>query len=231
MQRKAILLDPNWNNGCYDDTNYPVDGMKTARKLGIITYRSANEWTDRFGRLHIRDQDRAKSGPFGIEFEVERYLEKQALRFARSYDPNCYLYMSQSIDWFDLGDCMTGNVELEFQNMSLDSALVIGVHSDILFPLHQQQRIADSLRERGVPTSFHALESSQGHDAFLVDIDRFGPVVRKYMEELTGGLSMHRRHVKPAERIGQLDAQAPQTSMGDRRSLRSKVPLPSNTTV
>ena len=57
LQREAIRLDPNWNNGCYDDASYPESGMRMARKLGVITYRSALEWDGRFGRVRL-DSDR-----------------------------------------------------------------------------------------------------------------------------------------------------------------------------
>ncbi|MEG3194218.1 alpha/beta fold hydrolase, partial [Lysobacter sp. D1-1-M9] len=44
LQREAIRLDPNWNEGRYDEDSYPESGMRMARKLGVITYRSALEW-------------------------------------------------------------------------------------------------------------------------------------------------------------------------------------------
>src|SRR5690606_7971673 len=73
LQREAIRLDPNWNNGQYDDANYPESGMRIARKLGVITYRSAFEWDGRFGRVRLdgtspfSDDD----DPFSPEFQVE----------------------------------------------------------------------------------------------------------------------------------------------------------------
>ena len=107
LQREAIRLDPNWNHGQYDDEHYPESGMRMARKLGVITYRSALEWDGRFGRVRL-DSDRADDDPFGLEFEVESYLEGHARRFVRQFDPNCYLYLSRSMDWFDLGEyCAT----------------------------------------------------------------------------------------------------------------------------
>ncbi|MDX1550369.1 MAG: homoserine O-acetyltransferase, partial [Lysobacter spongiicola] len=102
LQREAIRLDPNWNEGRYDEDSYPESGMRMARKLGVITYRSALEWDGRFGRVRL-DSDRADDEPFGLEFEVESYLEAHARRFVRRFDPNCYLYLSRSMDWFDLG--------------------------------------------------------------------------------------------------------------------------------
>ncbi|NEL80868.1 MAG: homoserine O-acetyltransferase, partial [Xanthomonas perforans] len=96
-----IRLDPHWNGGHYDDTHYPESGMRMARKLGVITYRSALEWDGRFGRVRL-DSEQAADDPFGLEFQVESYLEGHARRFVRFFDPNCYLYLSRSMDWFDL---------------------------------------------------------------------------------------------------------------------------------
>ncbi|KRB04469.1 homoserine O-acetyltransferase [Lysobacter sp. Root690] len=191
LQREAIRLDPQWNQGGYDETNYPESGMRMARKLGVITYRSALEWDGRFGRVRL-DSDRADEEPFGLEFEVESYLEGHARRFVRRFDPNCYLYLSRSMDWFDLGDYCGGGDGLDNEEqvrrglaaIRVEKALAIGVHTDILFPLQQQQEIADGLRAGGADARFVPLESPQGHDAFLVDIARFGPAVAGFLDEL-----------------------------------------------
>jgi homoserine O-acetyltransferase len=68
--------------------------------------------------------------------------------------------------------------------ISLQSALILGATTDILFPLHQQQQIADGLARGGAKTRFMALDSHQGHDAFLVDIDQFAPPIRHFLDEL-----------------------------------------------
>ena len=190
LQREAIRLDPNWNDGGYDDASYPESGMRMARKMGVITYRSALEWDGRFGRVRL-DSDRADDEPFGLEFEVESYLEGHARRFVRNFDPNCYLYLSRSMDWFDLGDYCAhrsgdgeGNTRAGLASIRIDKALAIGAATDILFPLQQQREIADGLRAGGADARFLALDSPQGHDAFLVDFDRFGPAVRGFLDAL-----------------------------------------------
>ncbi|QSX75615.1 homoserine O-acetyltransferase [Lysobacter arenosi] len=190
LQREAIRLDPNWNHGQYDDERYPEAGMRMARKLGVITYRSALEWDGRFGRVRL-DSDRSDDEPFGLEFEVESYLEGHARRFVRRFDPNCYLYLSRSMDWFDLGEYCNdrrGNGEADTRaglaGLRVDKALAIGVHTDILFPLQQQEEIAEGLRAGGADSRFLPLPSPQGHDAFLVDIARFGPAVGDFLNSL-----------------------------------------------
>jgi homoserine O-acetyltransferase/O-succinyltransferase len=194
LQREAIRLDPHWNNGHYDDERYPEAGMRMARKLGVITYRSALEWDGRFGRVRLDSDRRDDEDPFGLEFEVESYLEGHARRFVRRFDPNCYLYLSRSMDWFDIGEYAPGrstgtppgpgDAMAALARIRVERTLTIGVHTDILFPLQQQEQIAEGLRAGGADAAFLPLPSPQGHDAFLVDIDRFGPAVRGFLASL-----------------------------------------------
>ena len=141
------------------------------------------EWDGRFGRVRL-DSECREDDPFGLEFEVERYLEGHAKRFVHQFDPNCYLYLSRSMDWFDLADAANGDVMAALAKLKLDKALVLGVQTDILFPLQQQQQVADGLRAGGVEVTFTPLESPQGHDAFLVDFDRFGPAIAGFLARL-----------------------------------------------
>lgn len=181
LQREAIRLDPLWNGGAYTDASYPESGMRMARKLGVITYRSALEWDGRFGRVRLDSDRRDDEDPFGLEFEVESYLEAHARRFVRRFDPNCYLYLSRSMDWFDLGESCGGGPVHGLADIHIERALAIGVHTDILFPVQQQREIAEGLRAGGSQSEFLPLESPQGHDAFLVDFDRFGPAVAGFL--------------------------------------------------
>ncbi len=183
LQREAIRLDPNWNGGDYDEATYPESGMRMARKLGVITYRSALEWDGRFGRVRL-DSDQADDDPFGLEFQVESYLEGHARRFVRRFDPNCYLYLSRSMDWFDLAEYAGGDVLAGLATIRIERALAIGANTDILFPVQQQQQIADGLRAGGAEAQFLGLDSPQGHDAFLVDFARFGPAVKGFLDAL-----------------------------------------------
>jgi len=180
LQREAIRLDPHWNNGQYDDDHYPEHGMSIARKLGVITYRSAMEWNGRFARIRLEPEDR-EGEPFGFEFQVESYLEGHARRFTRTFDPNSYLYLSRASDWFDIAEHGQGSVEKGLARIKLEEALVIGVSTDILFPLEQQEQIATGLRNAGARVEFVALDSPQGHDAFLVDIENYSRAIGGFL--------------------------------------------------
>ncbi|WP_030775487.1 homoserine O-acetyltransferase MetX [Streptomyces sp. NRRL S-920] len=183
LQREAIRSDPDWNQGHYDEENYPRRGMLMARKLGMVTYRSAEEWDSRFGRARMEPARHASAEPAPVEpeFKVEGYLEFHANRFVRSFDPNSYLYLSHSMDQFDLGDSCGGTAAEALSRIRVESALVMGARTDILFPWHQQRTIAEGLSAGGADVEFLLLDSPAGHDAFLVDIDRFGPPVAKFL--------------------------------------------------
>jgi len=185
LQREAIRLDPNWNAGNYDDGHYPEAGMSIARKLGVITYRSAMEWVGRFARIRLDHEARPGDDPFGVEFQIESYLAGHARRFVHNFNPNSYLYLSRASDWFDVAEYAPAGaadpVAEALKKIAVERALVIGVSTDILFPLTQQQQIADGLRAAGAEVDFVALDSPQGHDAFLVDIANFGAAIGAFL--------------------------------------------------
>ena len=188
LQREAIMSDPAWAAGQYVDTAHgPQSGMRLARKLGTITYRSAEEWRGRFarsplstvGRKAVAESVKRFPEGFGPRFDVESYLEAQAERFVRIFDPNCYLYISRAMDNFDIA--AHGDAVAVYKRAKLESALVIGVESDLLFTIREQAQIAADLKGAGVQTTFTPLPSIEGHDAFLVDLPRFDAAVRAFL--------------------------------------------------
>ncbi|EIM01230.1 homoserine O-acetyltransferase [Rhodanobacter thiooxydans LCS2] len=189
LQREAIRLDPQFNDGNYDihaeeGGRYPDLGMSIARKLGVITYRSAMEWNGRFARIRL-DPEQREDEPFGREFQVESYLEGHARRFVRHFDPNSYLYLSRASDWFDIAEYGHGSVLEGLKRICVEQAMVIGVSTDILFPLQQQEQIVEGLEAAGAKVEFVALDSPQGHDAFLVDIDNYSRAIGGFLNRLT----------------------------------------------
>jgi len=187
LQRELIRFDDAWQDGRYAPDAQPVAGMRLARKLGMTTYRSATEWRERFGRQRIElapgEPDRGHPA-FPLEFEVEGYLQAAADRFVGDFDANCYQYLSRAMDLFSVADHGGGNVATAMSRLHLKSALVIGVETDALFPVHQQLELAGALRKSGTRVQFERLPSVQGHDAFLVDMERFTPLVAEYFVKL-----------------------------------------------
>ncbi|MFO1406995.1 MAG: homoserine O-acetyltransferase [Steroidobacteraceae bacterium] len=185
LQREMVRSDPAWRGGHYEPGRGPRLGLRLARKLGTITYRGQQEWQERFGRKRVTGAT-GLSGDFGPQFEVEAYLEHQALRFADVFDANAYLYLSRAMDQFDLAEHGGGSLDRAFAGFGVRRALVIGVETDMLFPIHQQREIADRLAATEAEVHFHAFPSPQGHDAFLSDLERFEPAIGGFIRDIEG---------------------------------------------
>ena len=184
LQRDAILTDPDWQEGQYSGDVRPVTGMRLARKLGTITYRSAAEWKHRFGRRPASDRRYESLPPgrahFPAEFAVQDYLNAQADKFVSVFDPNCYMYLSRAMDRFDLS-AHGGSNTAALRRAAAERALVIGVESDILFTINEQRAIAEAFEAAGAITEFVPLASLEGHDAFLVDIEPFAAAIGRFL--------------------------------------------------
>jgi homoserine O-acetyltransferase len=179
VQREAILRDPDWQGGHYAPEHPPRTGMRLARKLGTITYRSAAELRQRFGRERLEGSHNLSQ--FAPRFAIEGYLEAQAERFTRIFDPNCYLYLSSAMDRFDLAE-HGGSAAVALRAVSAESVLVIGVDSDMLFPIQEQAAIASAFKQNGLKTRFAPMSSLEGHDAFLVDIAGFSEQIKPFLD-------------------------------------------------
>lgn len=178
LQREMIRRDPDWQDGNYAPGAGPITGMRMARKLGMVTYRSAREWEQRFGRERIAEERQAGDA-FALDFEVEAYLEAHARKFTGQFDANCYLYLSRASDLFDVAE-HGGSVTAGLARIRAERVLVVGVETDMLFPIAQQRELASGLDAVGREVHLLELPSIQGHDSFLVDMDRFRPVLASF---------------------------------------------------
>ncbi|MBV9913657.1 MAG: homoserine O-acetyltransferase [Sinobacteraceae bacterium] len=179
IQREAILRDPDWKGGAYTEEKPPATGMRIARKLGMMTYRSASEWRERFGREPAIEMD-GWEGPFAPEFAIQSYLEAHARRFVRAFDPNCYLYISRAMDRFDLSK-HGASAAAVLARSGIEQALIIGVESDMLFALEEQRRLAQMCEQAGIATRFAPLSCIEGHDSFLIDFPSFTREIRPFL--------------------------------------------------
>jgi homoserine O-acetyltransferase len=99
-QRQVLMNDPHWNRGFYYDGIPPHSGMKLARQIATVTYRSGPEWEARFGR---RRADDSRPPALCPDFLIETYLDHAGDKWCLTYDPNSLLYVSKAMDLFDLG--------------------------------------------------------------------------------------------------------------------------------
>jgi homoserine O-acetyltransferase len=175
VQRQAVMADPDWREGRYYGKSFPHRGQRIAREIGTITYRSGPEWQERFGRR------RAAEGPPRLDedFQVESYLAYQADKFCLQYDANSYLYISKAMDLFDLLEGQ-GDARPDIDRIQAPT-LVVGVTTDVLFPVWQQRELAEALTKRGVSVDYLELDAAYGHDTFLIDEERVGGALARHL--------------------------------------------------
>ncbi|PIK48200.1 putative serine-O-acetyltransferase cys2 [Apostichopus japonicus] len=178
LQRRAIMMDPNWNRGHYYGKSYPRMGMKLARELATITYRSGPEWHERFGRKVINEDEQPSLCPY---FMIESYIEYQGESFSTKFDPNTLLYISKAMDLFDMGE---GFASLEESVKKIQCpVLVLGVQTDMLIPSWQQKEVVEVLRKTGNDkVTYYELDSLFGHDTFLLDLSNVGGAIKGSLE-------------------------------------------------
>ena len=101
-QRQVLMNDSQWakTRGNYYDSIPPHQGMKLAREIATITYRSGPEWEKRFGRSRA---DSSKPPALCPDFLIETYLDYAGEKWCLEYDANSLLYISKAMDLFDLG--------------------------------------------------------------------------------------------------------------------------------
>ena len=193
VQRRAIMLDPRWSNGEYEDDCPPEDGIGVARMLGMITFQSDDYMSSRFDRL---DASRPSAwSEFQGRFDVEGYLHHQARKLANRFDANTYLYLSRAMDTQDIGRGR-GSLENAAARVSARTT-VIGVSSDLLFPPAYVRQTADVIARCGGDARYVELDSPEGHDAFLKEFARLDPVIRSAVDSGAAGVFEH----VPVERV------------------------------
>ncbi len=168
--RAAITGDPAWNNGNY--TAQPANGLTLARMIGMISYRSPEEFHQRFGRKLQFEISRFDDRNV---FQIESYLKYQGEKLVRRFDANSYLYLSQAMDLhdmtFDRGPLkdVLGSVTAK--------ALCIGVSSDRRYPVSDQTELVQNLEH----AAYAEINSIYGHDAFLIEFDQLNSIIRNYL--------------------------------------------------
>ncbi|KAK1624718.1 homoserine O-acetyltransferase [Colletotrichum phormii] len=204
-QRQCIYSDPKFDDGYYGPTpdGQPSAGLSAARMIAMLTYRSCTSFDSRFGRKPPRNpqipqeppldlprtdasimesprskRDRGSQRKQNPSFSAQGYLHYQGQKFINRFDANCYLHITNKMDSHDVAHGRTqisGDEGLaEVLSQVPPGALVIGVETDALFLPEQQQRLAANLPS----ASLHVLNSSDGHDGFLLEFEQLDTLIQ-----------------------------------------------------
>ncbi len=156
-QRQAIFADPKWTGGDYSPSAPPAAGLAAARAMAMLSYRHWREFEKRFGRLQRDD---------GV-FEIESWLRHHGDKLTRRFDAASYVTLTRAMDTHDLTRDRNDLAAVTAP------ALVVGIVSDLLYPLAEQQELAARLPN----AELEVLDSPLGHDAFLIETDQLNQLV------------------------------------------------------
>ena len=184
VAQEAILKDPDFKQGYYDPADIRQDGlsgMAIGRMAGHISFLSHHSMMRKFGREYRRTDGLYEL--FG-KFQVESYLEYNGYNFTKWFDPLSYLYITKAINIYDLS---RGFDTLEEALRRIRSRVhLVSFQSDMLFIPEEMKEMADILaRAKTTACDYVEIESDYGHDAFLVELDKFKDYVRDVLEEAT----------------------------------------------
>ncbi|MBO6536676.1 MAG: homoserine O-acetyltransferase [Balneolaceae bacterium] len=167
-QRIAIKADRNWNDGFYTNDSPPAQGLAAARSMAMITYRSPQDYERKFGRnWNIQKK----------QFEVESYLGYQGEKLVQRFDANSYITLTKAMDSHDIARGR-GTVKTVLERLTIP-ILIIGIDSDLLYPIHEQIELAEHLPN----STFREIKSKYGHDAFLIEFEQMNRALRQFREQ------------------------------------------------
>jgi homoserine O-acetyltransferase len=189
--RQAVMADPDWCGGRYlEQGKRPHRGLAVARMGAHITYLSESALTRKFGRS-LQERERVTYG-FDADFQVESYLRHQGITFVDRFDANSYLYITRAMDYFDLAQEHGGVLAEAFRDTPVRFG-VVSFTSDWMFPTSESRELVKGLNAVGANVGFVEIETDQGHDSFLLEIEAYHRVVRGFLE----GAAEHRGLGRP----------------------------------
>jgi homoserine O-acetyltransferase len=181
--RQAIMADPNWCEGKYFlEKKYPSSGLAVARMTAHITYLSESALQKKFGR-NLQNKENL-SFTFSQDFKVESYLHHQGQSFVERFDANSYLYVTKAVDYFDLENDFGGKLGsafLDFAKNKNGKFCLISFSDDWLFPPSEAKKLTQALISCGVNVSSITINSSAGHDSFLLESDTLKNTIRGFI--------------------------------------------------
>lgn len=168
---EAIMNDSEWNQGNYPE-GLELNGLKIARMVGMVTYRTDQLFQERFNRgIHKGETEHHRL------YEVDSYLKYQGKKLAARFDANSYVYLLLAMNSHDIGRNRGGY--LQALGNLLPPVNWIGFQGDLLYKPEFSKECA-RLCPKG---TFHFVETAFGHDGFLVEFEKWGPIISEIINE------------------------------------------------
>jgi homoserine O-acetyltransferase len=141
-------------------------GLTLARELAMLSYRTPQEFAERFAGPARVAHGRVRCG-------AEDYLDACGQRFIAHCPPTAFLRLSESIDLQDVAA----------ERIHVPTTLV-AIEEDRLLPIEDAYRLVARL---GCRARLRVLRSRYGHDAFLKEHAAISAVLREALGAAPGG--------------------------------------------
>jgi homoserine O-acetyltransferase/O-succinyltransferase len=168
--RQAVMRDPLWKDGFYEDGAPPAHGLSVARMIGHLSFLSGQAFERKFGR-GLQDKEKFDYR-LGVEFQVESYLSYQGDKFTKRFDANSFLYLTRAIDYYEAASLAGCSSRFLFTSFT----------SDWIYPSAQSRELHEMALAAGCQSEWRDLDLPMGHDAFLLDGELQGALVRGFLE-------------------------------------------------
>ena len=163
-QRMAIQADSSWK---LNDPRAGSEGMKAARAIGMISFRTYETYKQTQSEKSLDTLD---------NFRASSYQRHQGQKLSNRFNAFTYWVLTKAMDSHQVG---RGRASTEVALKKIKAkTLVIGIDTDLLFPVHEQKYLAENIKG----AQFATLSSLHGHDGFLVEFDQFKSVVRNFLK-------------------------------------------------
>jgi homoserine O-acetyltransferase len=195
VARRAIQTDPDFHGGnFYQHGTVPKRGLRIARMIGHITYLSDDVMNEKFGRQLIAvnqstDHSNYLYNTIDAEFQIESYLRYQGDKFAEYFDANTYLLITRALDYFEPARAYDGDLSLALGRATA-KFLLVSFTTDWRFSPKRSREIVKALLDNKRDVSYAEIDAPHGHDAFLLDDDRYMGVVSSYFDSIFNSLEV-----------------------------------------
>ena len=162
-QRMAITADATWKD---NDARAGSEGMKAARAIGMISFRTYETYATTQSEKNLDQLD---------DFRASSYQQYQGQKLVSRFNAFSYWTLTKAMDNHQVAR-KRGSVENALRQIKAKT-LVVGITSDLLFPLSEQEFLAAT-----IPIAkLSVINSVYGHDGFLVEFEQFKKIVREFL--------------------------------------------------
>lgn len=165
-QRLAIEADGTWQH----ESEYAGSkGLKAARAIGMLSYRN-------YGILVEKQTDDNKEKL--DHYRASSYIDYQGNKLVKRFNAYSYWLLTKAMDTHQLARGRGNKLEAVLKTI-LQPTLIIGISSDILCPVHEQQYLAHHI----ISSTYAEIDSSSGHDGFIIESVKISYHLQRWLNE------------------------------------------------